>query len=172
MAEIGQIKKASELGFKDKTHKYIWLLCPHCGKGKWTRIEKGQPSTDATKQCRCNAVRSHTNGRLGVILDRGYVCIKLEASDFFYPMATRYGWLREHRLVMARALGRLLQHWEVVHHKNGIKSDNRLDNLELTLNGQHMTDHSKGYIHGFEKGYQDGLAKGRALSFHQVVKLR
>lgn len=59
---------------------------------------------------------------------RGYVLVL--APD--HPNATRNGrYVFEHRMVMEEHLGRFLEPFENVHHKNGVKNDNRIENLEL-----------------------------------------
>lgn len=52
-------------------------------------------------------------------------------------------WEFEHRLVMARKLGRILRPDEHVHHKDENGLNNDPDNLELMLKGQHMALHRR-----------------------------
>lgn len=47
----------------------------------------------------------------------------------------------EHRMVMERHLGRVLSPREVIHHVNGHKTDNRIDNLEVMSQSEHMRLH-------------------------------
>ena len=63
--------------------------------------------------------------------------VNLPPEDPLFSMADKQGYVFIHRLVMARHLGRPLLKNEFIHHKNGIKVDNRLENLELISHQNH-----------------------------------
>lgn len=82
------------------------------------------------------------NWKGGIVThDRGY----LYEYHPLHPYALSAGYVAQHRLVMEYHLGRLLEPKEVVHHKNGDVTDNRIENLELLKNqSEHMAvAHSK-----------------------------
>lgn len=65
-----------------------------------------------------------------------YWRVQVENTDPMYVMANNAGYVLEHRLVMARAVGRPLTAHETVHHINGDCADNRIENLQLRF-GRH-----------------------------------
>jgi hypothetical protein len=127
----------------------IIRVCPVCGK---TRLLKPSQAHIQTCSWTCAGTlrlkrpldRLH-NGRVAILDQSGYVMV----WEPDHPSARNGGWVLEHRLVVEQALGRYLLREEQVDHINGVKDDNRLENLQV-LDG---TTHAK--------KTQDDLRKGR-----------
>jgi hypothetical protein len=80
----------------------------------------------------------------------GYVYVYLENDSKFISMCAKgigTNYVAEHRLVMANKINRVLLKNETVHHINGIRDDNRIENLELWSSnhqsGQRLEDQIK-----------------------------
>jgi hypothetical protein len=87
----------------------------------------------------------NVNWKGGIITDgRGYVFLLI-------PKEKRAGkeriYISEHRKIMSEYLKRPLLPNEVVHHINGIKNDNRIENLIVITRANHIKEHTKNGKH-------------------------
>lgn len=69
-----------------------------------------------------------------------------------HPNCTKDKYVMEHILVMEKKLGRHLNDNEVVHHMNGIRDDNRIENLQLMTFKEHAGHHMKKRWEAKKKG--------------------
>jgi len=88
--------------------------------------------------------KDHWNWRGGIKNNNGYVMVYQPK----HPHCDQQGYVRQHRLVMEEDLGRLLEKDEVVHHINGNRADNVIENLQLLSKKEHDL------IHLRESGYR------------------
>jgi|SRR3990167_15204 len=117
-----------------RTINLIEKICINCSK-KYKTYKKAQRF--CSHKCYRGKFHYAFKGRIGD--SRGYIKIYMPE----HPHAIHRHVL-EHRLVMEKYLGRYLKSDEIVHHINGTKDDNRIENLELMTRSEHNGHHSLG----------------------------
>lgn len=103
-----------------------WNNKKYCSKSCYGESRKGEKS------------RNWKGGRKTSKM--GYV--EVYKPDHFH--ADCNGYVKEHIFIITEHLHRSLSKDEVVHHINGIKADNRIENLKLMKKGEHNSNHAKG----------------------------
>ena len=102
--------------------------------GRWLKEFKIQTRTRSEGCEGINSGEKHYKWKGGRIKSSGgYVLIHQPK----HPKADGNRYVLEHRLVMEKSIGRYLHSWEIVHHINGIRKDNGIENLELLPSGGH-----------------------------------
>ncbi len=87
------------------------------------------------KRCiKCHVGESHAAWKGGRSkTSNGYISVVAKKDE---PGQTKKGYILEHRRVMQEHLGRALLPNENIHHINGVRDDNRIENLELWVKSQ------------------------------------
>lgn len=112
--------------------------CIECRKGFCTNIAYIRRSDSSGKFCSVKCTRLYkSKNRARNIASNGYINIWCEERKRMYP---------EHRIIMERLLGRRLLKSEHVHHINHIRTDNRIENLQVMSHSDHMKLHGN-YSH-------------------------
>ena len=101
------------------------------------------PNAIRKKASRLN-LRKEIVGRTNVA---GYVYV----MDKENPESIPRGYILEHRKVMSEHIGRPLAKDEIIHHRNGNKSDNRIENLQIMTQSEHSKFHKSGDWKGRER---------------------
>jgi hypothetical protein len=68
---------------------------------------------------------------------------KSEFGEYIFVKIGRTRWIPEHRMIVEQLLGRPLKKTEIIHHRNGIKHDNRPENLQVVTRQAHMKIHDE-----------------------------
>jgi endogenous inhibitor of DNA gyrase (YacG/DUF329 family) len=123
---------------KYQSRNKVVIECAFCKKHFSVALSKSIGRKYCSKSCDNDDNKYPTldrlhNGRNVRINQHGYLWI----YEPTHPKSFR-GYVAEHRWLIEQKIGRLLERREHVHHKNGDKQDNRMDNLQLLGINEHM----------------------------------
>ena len=132
MPEVGEITRGKYIGrMASPSNKFTWNPCAGCGWERWVALRNGKSSSVLCRSC-SNSGENNSNFKGGsYVTSEGYVMVSIKTDSPYFAMRGKPHYVFEHRLVMAEYLGRCLERWEVVHHLNGDKGDNCIENLKL-----------------------------------------
>lgn len=107
-----------------------------CSKECWIKSRIGVPITEEAKRksSESQTREKNHNWKGGKHINCGGYAVVYKPE---HPFASGK-YIMEHRLVMEQILGRYLEPFEIIHHKNGIKTDNRPENLQLAIRKAHF----------------------------------
>lgn len=132
--QVGDFATAKSVGRKGRAI-HVWEACPQCGCERW--IKRNARGTLCQGCAHPPIHRGASNNRWNEskrTVTKSGVRVYMTPDHSHFAMAHKCGLgyaILEHRLVMAKSIGRYLEPWEVVHHIDGNNCNNELSNLLL-----------------------------------------